>query len=95
MKVLYGVEAYLVPDKSPSVFLSKNQDLDVEYCVLDIETTGLSFKTEKITELGAVKLKNGEIIDTFESFVNPEKPIPDKIVQITNITDDMVKMHQL
>ena len=91
MKVLYGVEAYLVPDKSPSVFLSKDQDLDVEYCVLDIETTGLSFKTEKITELGAVKLKNGEIIDTFESFVNPEKPIPDKIVQITNITDDMVK----
>ena len=91
MKVLYGVEAYLVPDKSPSVFLSKNQPLDTTYCVLDIETTGLSFKTEKITELGAVKIKNGEIIDQFESFVNPEKPIPEKIVNITHITDEMVK----
>ena len=91
IKVLYGVEAYLVPDKNPSVFFDKGQDLDTEYCVLDIETTGLSFRTEKITELGAVKIKNGEIIDEFECFVNPEKPIPERVVEITHITDEMVK----
>ena len=90
IKVLYGVEAYLVPDKGSSVFFDKGQDLDTEYCVLDIETTGISFRTEKITELGAVKIKNGEIIDKFECFVNPEKPIPEKVVEITHITDEMV-----
>ena len=91
MKIIYGVEAYLVPDKSSNVYNSKNQDIDTEYVVLDIETTGLSFQTEAITELGAVKYKNGEIIEEFESFVNPEKPIPEKIVEITHITDEMVK----
>ena len=91
IKIIYGVEAYLVPDKSTNVYNGRNQDIDTEYVVLDIETTGLSFKTEKITELGAVKIKNGEIIDQFESFVNPEKPIPEKIVEITHITDEMVK----
>ena len=90
-KIIYGVEAYLVPDKSSNVYNSKNQSIDTEYVVLDIETTGLSFLTEKITELGAVKMKNGEIIEEFESFVNPEKPIPEKIVNITHITDEMVK----
>lgn len=91
MKVIYGVEAYLVPDKTPSVTNPKNQDIDTEYCVFDLETTGLSYRTEKITEIGAMKIKNGEIIDTFETFVNPEKPIPYQVVQVTNITDDMVK----
>lgn len=91
MKVIYGVEAYLVPDKTPSVSFPKKQDIDTEYCVLDIETTGLSFRTEKITELGAVIYKNGEIIDEFECFVNPEKPIPAEVVEVTHITDDMVK----
>ena len=90
IKVIYGVEAYLVPDGVSSVSLSKGQDIDSEYCVLDIETTGLSFRTEKITEFGAIKIKNGEIIDTFECFVNPEKPIPQNVVEITHITDDMV-----
>ncbi len=91
IKVLYGVEGYFVPDKDPSVFNSKGQSLDTEYCVLDLETTGISYKTEKITEVGIIKYKNGEIIDEFECFVNPEKPIPEKVVEITHITDDMVK----
>ena len=91
IKVLYGVEAYLVPDKVSPVFNSKGQSLDTTYCVLDLETTGLSFRTEKITEIGIMKYKNGEVIDSFECFVNPEKPIPQRVVEVTHITDDMVK----
>ena len=91
IKVIYGVEAYLVPDKQNSVYNSRNQDIDTEYCVFDIETTGLSFRTEKITEIGAIKIKNGQIIDTFECFVNPEKPIPYEVIKVTHITDDMVR----
>lgn len=91
IKIIYGVEAYLVPDKMPNVTNDKGQDIDTEYCVFDLETTGISPKTEKITEIGAIKIKNGEVIDTFECFVNPEKPIPEKVVEITHITDDMVK----
>ena len=92
MKVLYGVEAYLVPDKVPSVSNPKGQDLHTTYCVLDLETTGLSFRTEKITEIGIMKMnEKGEVIDEFECFVNPEKPIPQRVVEVTNITDDMVK----
>ena len=91
IKVIYGVEAYLVPDGQTSVYNSKNQDIDTQYCVFDIETTGLSFRTEKITEIGAIKVKNGEIIDTFECFVNPEKPIPYEVIKVTHITDDMVR----
>ena len=88
IKVVYGVEAYLVPDDNA---IDLSNGMDDEYIVLDIETTGLSFRTEKITEIGAVKVKDGEIVDTFECFVNPEVPIPQKIVEITHITDDMVK----
>ena len=91
MKVIYGVEAYLVPDKSDIVSNGKGQSLDTTYCVLDLETTGLSFRTEKITEIGIMKMQNGEVIDEFSCFVNPEKPIPPKVVEVTNITDDMVK----
>lgn len=91
IKVIYGVEAYLVPDGQTSIYNSKRQDIDTEYCVFDIETTGLSFRTEKITEIGAIKIKNGEVIDTFECFVNPEKPIPYEVIKVTHITDDMVR----
>lgn len=91
MKVIYGVEAYLVPDKTPAVVNSKGQDIDTTYCVLDLETTGLSFRTDKITEIGIMKVKNGEVIDEFSCFVNPEKPIPYEVVEVTHITDDMVK----
>lgn len=91
MKVIYGVEAYLVPDKKPSVTKPRGQSIDTTYCVLDLETTGFSPVTEKITEIGIMKLKDGEVIDKFSTFVNPEKPIPQRVVEITNITDDMVK----
>ncbi|WP_353092585.1 DNA polymerase III subunit alpha [Tissierella praeacuta] len=91
MKVIYGVEAYLAPDKKPSVTKPQGQSIDTTYCVLDLETTGFSAVTEKITEIGIMKLKDGEVIDKFSTFVNPEKPIPQRVVEITNITDDMVK----
>ncbi len=86
IKVIYGVEAYLVPDDERITITDMN-----EYVVLDIETTGLSFRTEKITEIGAVKIKDGEIVDTFECFVNPGVPIPPRVVELTGITDEMVK----
>ncbi|NLL06521.1 MAG: DNA polymerase III subunit alpha [Clostridiaceae bacterium] len=91
MKVIYGVEAYLAPDKKPSVTNMKGQSIDTTYCVLDLETTGFSPVTEKITEIGIMKLKDGKVIDEFSCFVNPEKPIPARVVEVTNITDYMVQ----
>ena len=91
LKVIYGVEAYLAPDRTPVVSFPREQDIDTTYCVLDLETTGFSFRTEKITEIGIMKIKNGEVLDEFSCFVNPEKPIPQRVVEVTNITDDMVK----
>ena len=91
MKVIYGVEAYLAPDQNAIVTNAKGQDIDTTYCVLDLETTGFSAKTEKITEVGIMKVQNGEVIDEFSCFVNPEKHIPQRVTEVTNITDDMVK----
>lgn len=91
MKILYGVEAYLAPDKNAIVSNSKGQEIDTTYCVLDLETTGFSAVTEKITEVGIMKIKQGEVIDKFSCFVNPEKHIPQRVTEVTNITDDMVK----
>jgi len=91
MKVIYGVEAYLAPDKKPSVTNIKGQSIDTTYCVLDLETTGFSPVTEKITEIGIMKIKDGKVVDKFSTFVNPKKPIPPRVVQVTNITDDMVR----
>ncbi len=90
MKIIYGMEAYLAPDKNPVVENGKNQDLDTTYCVLDLETTGFSATTEKITEVGIMKLKNGEVVDEFSCFVNPEKHIPERVTEVTHITDEMV-----
>ena len=90
MKIIYGVEAYLAPDKNAIVTNSKGQDIDTTYCVLDLETTGFSATTEKITEVGIMKIKNGEVLDKFSCFVNPEKHIPQRVSEVTNITDDMV-----
>ena len=90
IKVIYGVEGYFCPDKDPCVFGSKGQSIDTEYCVLDLETTGISHITEKITEIGIIKIKDGKEIGTFETFVNPEKHIPEEVQNITHITDEMV-----
>ena len=91
-KILYGIEANLALDQESSVFGSKGQKLDdITYCVLDLETTGFSYRTEKITEIGIMKVKNGEVIEEFDELVNPEKPIPLPVVEVTHITDDMVK----
>ena len=92
IKVIYGTECYLVSDKTPSVYGSNTDiNIDTTYVVLDLETTGTSCINDKITEIGMVKFKNGEIIDTYETFVNPQISIPEEIVQITGISDDMVK----
>ena len=91
IKVIYGCEAYFVDDFVSAVKGEKDENLDGTFVCFDIETTGLSPNKEKITEIGAVKIKNGVVIDTFETFVNPEKPIPQKIVELTGINDGMVK----
>jgi len=69
--------------------IEKVKDLN-EYCVLDIETTGLQFRTEKITEIGAIKIRDGQVVGEFECFVNPERHISEEITNITGITDSMV-----
>ena len=89
-KVIYGVEAYFVNDTAGALYGSYNEDFDEETIVFDIETTGLSVKNCKITEIGAVKVKNGEVTDSFNTFVNPGIPIPAEIVELTGITDEMV-----
>lgn len=91
-KLIFGCEGYFVDDLKNLVINPKEQDLNTEYIVFDIETTGLSQKKNKIIEIGAVKVKDGEEIDRFSEFINPEEPIPYSIEQLTSITDEMV-MH--
>ena len=90
IKILYGMEAYFIDDLVESVAGQGDTPFEGTFICFDIETTGLSPNHEKITEIGAVKVVNGEITDTFSTFANPEKPIPPRIVQLTGITDDMV-----
>ena len=89
-KVIWGVEAYFVNNTAGAIFGAYNEDFDAETIVFDIETTGLSVQNCKITEIGAVKIRDGKIIDRFNTFVNPEMPIPADIVELTSITDEMV-----
>src|SRR5690625_3609549 len=92
IKVIYGIEANIVDDGVPIIYNEQSLPLDeTTYVVFDVETTGLSSVYDTIIELAAVKVKNGEIIDRFERFANPHRPLPKKIIEITNITDDMLK----
>ena len=90
-RVIYGVEGYLVNDMLPAVVAAGDlTGHDGTYIVFDLETTGLSASTERITEIGAVKIKNGEELGRFSSFVNPGMAIPPEVVKLTGITDAMV-----
>ncbi|HJI87113.1 MAG TPA: PolC-type DNA polymerase III [Ruminococcus bromii] len=91
IKIIYGVEAYFMDDLVESVKGDADTGFDGTFICFDIETTGLSAARDKITEIGAVKVENGVITDTFSTFANTEMPIPQKITQLTGITDDMVK----
>lgn len=89
-KVIYGVEAYLVDDLVEMVKNPKGQSLRDSYVVFDIETTGFGPVNDKIIEIGAVKVVDGVMTDTFSEFINPEIPIPYRIEQLTGINDSMV-----
>ena len=91
IKVIYGIEAYFIDDLVESVSGNADTSLEGTFICFDIETTGLSAARDKITEIGAVKVVNGKITDTFSTFVNPGISIPQKIVELTGITDAMVK----
>ncbi|SHH42625.1 DNA polymerase III catalytic subunit, PolC type [Clostridium collagenovorans DSM 3089] len=91
VKIIYGVEGYLVDDGETIAIGGEDRSLEDEYVVFDIETTGFSSDNDKIIEIGAVKVKDGQIIDSFNVFVNPERKIPLNIIELTGINNDMVK----
>lgn len=91
IKVIYGMEANVVNDAVPVVTNPTDMPIaDATYVVFDIETTGLSVINNKIIELAGVKMRDGKVIDKFETFINPHEKIPYHISQLTHITDDMV-----
>ncbi len=89
-KIIYGMEAYIVDDLVDIAINVKEETLEDTFIVFDLETTGLSSIKDRIIEIGAVKIKGGEIVDRFSTFINPERPIPFKIEQLTGINDSMV-----
>ncbi len=90
-KVIWGMEAYFVNNTAGAVYGNIIGRMKETAVVFDIETTGLSARTCRITEIGAVRICEGKVLDTFNTFVDPETPIPEEIVKLTGITDEMVK----
>ena len=90
IKILHGIEGYYVDDSVKPFTGKSDETLDGEFVVFDVETTGLRTGYDRITEIGAVRFKNGMECDTFSTFVNPERPIPREITEKTGISDDMV-----
>ena len=91
IKILYGVEAYLADDQKPVGYHLDERTFEDTLIVFDIETTGLRAHKDRFTEIGAVKIKNGKIIDRFSEFVNPGVSIPQFIQELTHITNETVK----
>lgn len=92
IKIIYGLEANLVDDGVPIAYDEQHRLLeDDTYVVFDVETTGLSAAYDTIIELAAIKIRNGEVIDKFESFANPHHPLSTTTIELTGITDDMVR----
>ena len=89
-KLIYGCEAYFVDDMIPCVYGVQDAPLTGEFCVFDTETTGLDPNVEYLTEIGGVIVKNGEVVEEFDTFVKPGKPITPKITELTGITNEMV-----
>ncbi|MBQ9518581.1 MAG: PHP domain-containing protein, partial [Firmicutes bacterium] len=90
VKVLYGVEGYMVDDTAAIAKNVVDHPFDGKFVVFDIETTGLSQNADKIIEIGAVKIENGVITDRFSSFINPHQLLEPKIIKLTNINDEML-----
>ncbi len=93
IKILYGVEAYFINDVDDRVVVhgDKEQDFTQDIVCFDIETTGLDKRTEAITEIGAVVLRNGEVVEQFSTFADPGRPLTREITQLTGITDQMLE----
>lgn len=91
IKVIYGIEAYMVDDGIPIAVNGDEKTLDDTFVIFDIETTGFSMTNDNIIEIGAIKIKEGKVIGKFSEFVNPERSIPLTITQLTGITDEMVQ----
>jgi len=93
IKILYGCEGYFVNNIDDRIAIHGGQDIGFseEIVCFDIETTGLKVTQEAITEIGAVRLKNGEIVETFQTFVDPERRLTPEIIGLTGITDDMLR----
>ena len=89
IKIIYGVEGYYVNDVDDLLAVTGETELplDTDFIGFDIETTGLDAQRDRITEIGAVKIINGHVTESFQTFVDPEMPIPPEIVQLTGITD--------
>lgn len=91
IKAIYGIEAYIVDDLEVVIATrASDTKLNSDYVVFDLETTGFNRENCRIIEIGAVKVVNGEIVDTFNQLINPQQKLPKKIIEITNITDDML-----